>query len=45
MVFPVVMAASGAASAGATALGLKLDQKSVDLTKEIFLLQMRQSKR
>ena len=39
------MAASGAASAGATALGLKLDQKSVDLTKEIFLLQMRQSKR
>ncbi|KAL3816854.1 hypothetical protein ACHAXA_005132 [Cyclostephanos tholiformis] len=45
MVLPVVMAASGAASAGATALGLKIDQKSVDLTKEIFLLQMRQTKR
>jgi hypothetical protein len=45
MVFPVVMAASGAASAGATALGLTLEQKSVDLTREVFLLQMRQAKR
>jgi hypothetical protein len=39
------MAASGAASAGATALGLQLDAKSNDLTREVFLLQMRQSKR
>jgi hypothetical protein len=45
MVFPIVMAASGAASAGATALGLQLDAKSNDLTREVFLLQMRQSKR
>ena len=45
MVFPIVMAASGAASAAATGLGLQLDAKSNDLTREVFLLQMRQSKR
>ena len=47
MVFctPVVAAASTAGGATATALGLHLDKRSVDLTKECFLLQMRQSKR
>jgi hypothetical protein len=47
MVFctPLVAAASTAGGAGATALGLHLDKRGVDLTKECFLLQMRQSKR
>ncbi|KAL3804439.1 hypothetical protein ACHAW5_008285 [Stephanodiscus triporus] len=39
------MATTAAANAGATALGLSLNQESVDITKEIFLLQMQQTKR
>ncbi|KAL7515999.1 hypothetical protein ACHAWX_001059 [Stephanocyclus meneghinianus] len=47
MVFctPMAAAISTGASAGATAFGLKLDKQSVDLTRECFLLQMRQAKR
>ena len=33
------------AGAGATALGLKMDKQSVDLTRDAYLQQMRQSKR
>lgn len=39
------MATTAAANAGATAMGLSLNQESVDITKEIFLLQMQQAKR
>lgn len=36
---------AAAANAGATAFGLNLDKQSVELTRECFLLQMRQAKR
>ena len=42
---PVAAAISTGAGAGATALGLNLDKQSVELTRECFLLQMRQAKR
>ena len=47
MVFctPVAAAISTGAGAGATVFGLKLDKQSVELTRECFLMQMRQAKR
>ena len=45
MVFCAPAAVGAVAGGGATALGLKMDKQSVDLTRETFLQQMRQSKR
>jgi len=47
MVFlaPVAAAVTTGAGASATAFGLKLDKQSVELTRECFLMQMRQAKR
>ena len=45
-VLPLAAAAiSTGAGAGATALGLNIDKQSLDLTRECFLVQMRQAKR
>ena len=45
MVAPLGVAAAQAGSAGATVLGLSLGKTDLDLTRDLFKLQMRQAKR
>lgn len=45
MVLPIAAAASAAGTAGATALGLGMGKTDMDLSRELFKDQMRQSKR
>ena len=45
MVLPAAAAAAHAAGAGATAIGLGMGKTDLDLTRELFQIQMRQAKR
>lgn len=45
MVIPLAGAASAAANAGATAIGLGMGKTDLDLTRDLFKMQMQQAKR